>query len=239
MASKQRSGGEAPARMTKAERKQEARRRRIELQRREAARRRNRTIGIAALVVVTVAIVGVIALSADKGGDQGAPRTGPLPGLMTGPQPWPANTGDLAARLNDLSLPPVGGAIHIHSHLDIFVNGVHVPVPANVGISSDAESPLHTHDDTGVVHLESADANTTFTLGEFFDVWGLKLTPSCIGGYCDAGDRSLRIFVNGDPYRDDPRTLRLQDHEEIVITYGTEAQVPTPLPSFDWSKLQP
>lgn len=242
MASQQkpRPGG-TPGRTTKAERREQARRERIEIQRRMERARRNRTIAIVGLVVVGVAVVALVALTPgnDKGGTAASSASGPLPGMMTGAEPWSSNTDDLAGRLSDLSLPPVGGAVHIHSHLDLFVNGSPVAVPADIGISSDAESPLHTHDDTGVIHLESADPNSTFTLGEFFDVWGLRLTSSCVGGYCDSGDRTLQLFVNGKPYDGDVAGLQLANEEEIVMAYGTKDQVPSPLPTFDWSTLNP
>lgn len=239
MASNQKpSGAGAPARATKAERKERARRERIELQRRMARARRNRTIGIAGLVVAAIAVVGVLALTSSDGGKR-TTGNGALAGMMTGPSPWPANLDALADRLGVLELPPFGGTLHWHSHLDIVVNGAPVTVPADVGWGSDVQSPLHTHDDTGTIHLESGDANATFTLGEFFDVWGLKLTPTCIGGLCDSGGTSLRAFVDGRPYQGDPRQIQLKDQEEIVLTYGSASQVPDPLPTFDWSTLQP
>jgi hypothetical protein len=203
-----------------------------------ARQRRNRLIAIVGMVVVGVAIVATLALTSNDGKtNTNGSGNRALPGMMTGPAPWSANTLDLAARLQRLNLPAVGGAIHVHSHLDVFVNGSRVTVPANIGIARDAESPLHTHDETGVVHLESADPNTEFALGQFLDVWGLRLTTTCIGGYCNDANAQLRVFVDGKPYQADPRTLRLKDQEEIVITYGTADQVPSPLPTFDWSKL--
>jgi hypothetical protein len=224
-------------RATKAERKEQARRQRIELQRRMARTRRNRRMVTAAVGVAALVGVAVLALTSGNGGRRS--DTGSLAGMMTGSQPWPSNTADLAGRLGALSLPPVGGAIHIHSHLDISIDGAPVSLPADIGISPAAESPLHTHDATGVIHLESADANATFTLGEFFDVWGLKLTPTCIGGYCDSGGKTVRVFVGGRAYQGDPRSIVLKDHEEIVVAYGSQSQVPDPLPTFDWSTLNP
>jgi hypothetical protein len=203
--------------------------------------RRNRTIAIAAVVIVGVAIVGVVALTSRNDTTTGSTPSGPLTGLMTGPQPWPANVGTLSDRLGEISIPGFGNplALHEHSHLDIVVNGSTVPVPADIGFGPIVRAALHTHDQTGVVHLESNQADATFTLGEFFDVWGLRLTPTCIGGYCASGDKSLRLFVDGEPYEGDPRSLRLTDQEEIVVTYGTQGQVPDPLPTFDWSTLTP
>jgi hypothetical protein len=244
LASKQQPRTASPSRATKAERKEQARRERVELQRKMARQRRNRSIGIAAIVVVGIAVVAVVALTSggDNAGDgNGSTGNAALPGMMTTPQPWPANTLDLAARLRQLELPPFANplALHTHAHLDISVNGSPVTVPADIGFSQEAQAALHTHDTSGVMHMESSQANAKFTLGEFFDVWGLRLTPSCIGGYCDTSTATLRIFVDGKPYEGDPRSLQLSDREEIVITYGTEAQVPKPLPTFDWSSLTP
>jgi hypothetical protein len=161
-----------------------------------------------------------------------------LPGLLASAAPWEANTTDLTGRLNRLGLGQEGVALHIHPHLSIFVSGQEIPIPANIGLTSSLGAPLHTHDVTGVVHVESTDPNRVFTLGEFFDVWGVRFTPTCLGGYCDDGDRRIRMFVDGSAYRSDPRALTLADHEQIVLTYGTPAQVPDPLPEFDFSGLQ-
>jgi hypothetical protein len=236
-----RTGGTA-ARPTKAERKEQARLQRIEIERRMARSRRTRTIAIAAVLIAGVAIVGLAALTSSS--DGGSATNSPQPqltGLMTGPEPWPANLETLPSRVGEITLPPFGNplAMHEHAHLDLYVNGSPVLVPADIGFGSQAQTALHTHDTSGVVHMESSQADATFTLGEFFDVWGLRLTPTCIGGYCDGGASSVRVFVNGKPYEGDPRAVRLQDGQEIVVAYGTEKQVPNPLPTFDWSQLQP
>jgi hypothetical protein len=63
---------------------------------------------------------------------------------------------------------------HIHTHLDIFINGKESVVPSNIGIIPDnCIYWLHTHDDTGIIHIESPD-DRSFTLGQFFDVWRQK-----------------------------------------------------------------
>ena len=70
----------------------------------------------------------------------------------------------------------------------------------------------------------------TYTLGDFFAVWGVRLTPTCLGGYC-AGGRRLRVYVNGRPYQGDPTGLVLAAHQELVVTFGTAGQLPSPVPS--------
>jgi hypothetical protein len=46
-------------------------------------------------------------------------------------------------------------------------------------------SPIHTHDTSGIVHIESPTVRP-FTLGQFFDVWGVRFTSDCIGGDCNS-----------------------------------------------------
>jgi hypothetical protein len=231
---------------TKAERRDQARQERHALQRKMERRRRLRSLTTRVVVVLAVLGVagGVLLLTRSR-----SPKTGPvevsgapsidptiLPGILTGPAPWPANTKDLEARLSAIGLPALsaeGTELHIHQHLDLYVNGTKQVVPAEIGIITSPQvvfSPLHTHDTSGIVHVESPTIRS-FTLGEFFDVWGVRFTPTCIGGYCAQGDRTLRVYVDGQLATGDPTTLELFAHEEIVVTYGTEAELPDPIPS--------
>ena len=149
-----------------------------------------------------------------------------LPGLQTGEPPWIAETQNLRARLKAINLPALsqeGNAVHIHEHLDVFIHDQRVTVPADIGINYAERfiSPLHTHDRTGVIHVES-DEVRDFTLGEFFDVWGVRFTRDCIGVYCAKLNNKLRVFSNGKPVTGDPRNLVLTAHQEIAIAYGPE-----------------
>jgi hypothetical protein len=208
---------------------------------REAAARRRarRRLGVAALAVL-LAVGLVVAVTVGRSGSRQAPAAtaatpADLPGLQTGPAPWGANTADLATRLRAVGLPPLspmeGTAVHIHQHLDLYVDGRKVPVPARIGIHPAAGfAPLHTHDTSGVIHVESPTVRD-YTLGQFFAVWGVRFTPSCLGGYCAGGGRRLRVYVDGAPVRGDPTTITLEPHQEIVVAFGTAAQLPSPIPA--------
>ena len=216
---------------------QQARRRREAALARQVARRRQRRrrLGIAAvLAVVLVAGTGALAFSVAGRHRQAVASPAALAGLRTGPPPWGANTTDLAERLQAIGVPPLsameGEAVHIHQHLDLYVDGRKVPVPAGVGIDpAVGYAPLHTHDASGVIHVESPTVRT-YTLGEFFAVWGVRFTPSCLGGDCAAGDRQLRVYVDGRAYQGDPTTLALAAHQELVVAFGTAAELPSPVP---------
>jgi hypothetical protein len=149
--------------------------------------------------------------------------------------PWGANSAHLRERLRALGLPalPVEGkALHTHEHLDLYLDGKHVAVPANVGIGSDPRffSPLHTHDRTGILHVESP-TRTTYTLGQFFAVWGVRLNATCIGSYCAGNGRALQAFVDGKRVAGNPAQIPLRRHEEIVLAFGTRAERPKRIPS--------
>jgi hypothetical protein len=194
-------------------------------------------LAVGAFVVALLAISILRSLTAN-GSTLSADASARLPGMLATDAPWPSNTARLADRLAVLGLPPVGGVQHIHAFLAIVVDGRRVPVPADIGLAADAESPLHVHEgEPGIVHVESWSTSWRATLGEFFDVWGVRLSATCIGGYCDDASRSLDVFVDGRPYAGDPRTLPLVDHEVVVLTYGTAGDVPSPLPTFDWSRF--
>ena len=194
----------------------------------------------ALLSAPTIAVVAVAAVVAATGNS--SPRTplvppANLPGELTGPAPWPANIGQLHARLSAIGLPALGAQgtrLHIHQHRDVYVHGRRVTVPAGIGIGINGLqvffSPLHTHDATGVVHVESPVVKT-FTLGQFIAVWGVRFTPGCLGGYCTHGADRIRVYSDGKLVSGDLRALPLEEHEEIVVTYGTKAELPKPIPS--------
>lgn len=149
--------------------------------------------------------------------------------------PWGANRTNLRARLHVLGLPalPVEGrALHIHQHLDLYLNGTHVAVPAGIGIDPGRRffSPLHTHDRTGILHVESP-TRTAYTLGQFFGVWGVRLSARCIGRYCAGGGRTLQAFVDGRRVSGDAAVIPLRRHEEIVLAFGTRPELPKRIPS--------
>ncbi len=169
------------------------------------------------------------------------PRTttpvGQLPGLLTTRAPWGANSADALTRASDVGLPAEGSLQHIHANLRIFVHGKQETVPQGIGISGSNGTSLHTHDTSGTIHVESSKVRA-FTLGEFFDVWGVRFTSSCLGGYCTGGSNRLQVFVGGQEQAGDPGNVVLHDHDVIVVTFGTGAELPNPIPAtFDFNSV--
>ena len=142
--------------------------------------------------------------------------------------------------------PVIGNLVrHDHVHLDVIVNGKHVTVPAGVGQAAPrdhgpcppatiqvgdctpghvyaadvANSPIHTHSTSGIIHVEP-DRAGTYTLGSFFDEWGVRFTAGCVGGYCTGHGKQLRVYVNGKRVTGNPRQIALGNRQEIAVMYG-------------------
>jgi len=121
--------------------------------RNESGSARKRRRGLLLLLSTGIAIVAVIGLlfvapSVDRSGEPSGP-----------PDPAAACVQHTSA------------GIHWHVVLRITIAGADQKVPGGIGISPGCMSPLHTHAADGVIHIEYSGP-VTFTLGQFFDVWG-------------------------------------------------------------------
>jgi hypothetical protein len=180
----------------------------------------------ASLLVLAVSLALLLAGC----GSSTAPPAGLVmsgPGLATGMPPWPPEYAHLAERLRSLGLPPGGKeTVHWHALLHIYVKGLLVSPPANIGLepAKHLESSLHTHDRTGIIHMESP-YRYNFTLGDFFSVWGVKLGPAQLGGLSGLGGDKLHFYVNGKPLRN-PAAYAMRNRDSIVIGYGAESEFP-------------
>ncbi|MEM0482517.1 MAG: C2H2-type zinc finger protein [Nitrososphaerota archaeon] len=110
---------------------------------------------------------------------------------------------------------------HVHTLLEIYVRGEKVKIPANIGIiPGRCMYWLHTHDETGLIHIE-APRQMRFTLGQFFDVWGQRLSnDNVLGMDLASSGLAMRIYVDGERYSGDPREIELVDNRSIVLDIG-------------------
>ena len=117
---------------------------------------------------------------------------------------------------------------HIHAHLAVYVNGSARTIPEGIGImrprseEPSAEGPdvfsgscfytLHTHTDDGIIHIE-LPVQRTYTLGNFFDVWGIGLNGNQVGPASGA----VIAYVNGQRYSGNVRSIPLNLHNLIQL----------------------
>jgi len=110
---------------------------------------------------------------------------------------------------------------HIHPHLNVTFDGTPLTVPSQIGIDSSlwkdhsldqygtpGFAPLHTHDVSGTIHVEST-INRNYTLGEFLNIWG----------GLDTSGKTVRANVDGKPVSNF-RDIILRDGEQIKLDVG-------------------
>jgi hypothetical protein len=148
---------------------------------------------------------------------------------------WPTSTSSSAGTSEPTPLAPRGAvtgspvdgigsgtmeqlAFHIHAHVAIYAAGRERLVPAGIGIVGDGAAFywLHTHDESGIIHME-APMQRGFTLGELFDMWGQPLSATQVGPALG----SVTVLVNGTAVGGDPRTVPLDAHAVIQLDVGT------------------
>jgi hypothetical protein len=128
-----------------------------------------------------------------------------------------------------------GAVEHVHAHILLVDRGRTQNVPANIGIPNGASCLywIHTHSADGFIHIESP-VKRPFTLGQFFDIWGMDLSRTQAANLIAPRGRRLSIWVDGRSYAGDPNKIVLLDHESIVIQNGPPFAKPG---KVDWGAL--
>jgi hypothetical protein len=122
-------------------------------------------------------------------------------------------------------------AFHIHAHLTIFISGHAFQIPYGIGIGPPVQGVnttagpfvtagscfmwLHTHALDGIIHIEAPKLQT-FTLGQFFSVWGVKLSSARIGSRVG----KVTAFYNGKVWTGDPGNIPLTSEAQIQLDLG-------------------
>ncbi|HLY86517.1 MAG TPA: hypothetical protein VKO84_08420 [Gaiellaceae bacterium] len=166
--------------------------------------------------------------------------------LESGPEIAPAGGPSPGGSVDGIACAPSEQLLfHIHARLTIFVNGKSRAVPAGVGFGSPVveQTPkgpvvgsgtcvawLHTHTTDGIIHIESP-VQRTFTLGNFFDVWGESLSKTQVGPVTG----NVTAIVDGRTWVGDPRTIPLTEHAQIQLEVGTP--LVAPVRNTSWAGL--
>jgi hypothetical protein len=172
--------------------------------------------------------------STTAGGQTPGPEGIPL---EPGPELAPASSTTQGATVDGIQCAPVEQLVyHIHSHVQVYVNGEPRSLPAAIGLIGPVaqDTPygkfygaqtcyywLHTHTNDGVIHVESP-SKRIYTLGNFFDEWRQPLSPTQVAG----AKGKVTAFLNGKPWTKNPRTIPLIPHASIDLDVGTPVVPP-------------
>jgi hypothetical protein len=115
--------------------------------------------------------------------------------------------------------------MHFHPRLNLMIDGKPATVPSQIGIDPSlwkdhsldqygmqamtngmsGMAPLHTHDATGIIHVESSIIRN-YTLGDFLTIWG----------GLDTTGKTVKATIDGKPVSDYRGTI-LKDGEQINL----------------------
>lgn len=149
------------------------------------------------------------------------------------------STGGLGQEVEGLAcLPTMPDEYHVHTHLSIFLNGEALAIPGNVGIHDQGAGlpncfyQIHTHDSSGKLHIEAEEAGT-FTLGQFFAIWGQSLTDTDVAGLTGM---PVVVYVTDDgevtEVTENWGDIELTSHRLITIQVGTAIDE---IPNITWN----
>jgi hypothetical protein len=180
----------------------------------------------------------------------------PAPKTTLGPEQIPVPSGPkLATLINAASGQTIDGiqcqtsektVTHVHTHLTVFVNGQPRVIPYGIGIpGAQAEAVqggpfvstgscfywLHSHANDGIIHIESPSTSESFTLGQYFDIWGQPLSTTQVG----PATGPVTVFFDGKLFKGNPRDLPLGDHYQIQLDVGTPIVAPVNI--TNWAQL--
>jgi hypothetical protein len=149
---------------------------------------------------------------------------------------WPPNYDNLQGAISAMGLPASSAtmayATHFHAHVTLYVDGRQTPVPSQVGIdpSTQTLAAIHTHDDSGIIHMEAGEKHFAPPLQDVFNIWGVRFNSQCIGGYCGG----VEMWVNGKP-NTQLGTYILHEHDVITIVEGTQPDGFKPDTTYPWA----
>jgi hypothetical protein len=185
-----------------------------------------------------------------------APSPAPAPGLPTtvdggsiqdahqiGTATFPEGvtaTGGTGQDVAGVACGPANLTSTKFTHLSIVRNGEQLAIPGRVGIVRDAAGMLtcvysihtHTNDRSGRIHTEGP-VPATYTLGQFFAIWGMPLLANNVAGITTDALTAVYVVDNGTvtQFSGDPATIELTSHRHIVLQLGTAI---TEIPIYTW-----
>jgi hypothetical protein len=192
--------------------------------------------------LLLVAAAALAAVAAAAAASVPAPAPGPL-----GPEGVPIPKGPVLADVQRVKLgqtiegvtcqPVEKIAFHIHAHLTVFVGTKAYQVPYGIGIGpplqgvNTAAGPfvssgscfmwLHTHASDGIIHME-APRQMSFTLGQFFAVWGIPLSSSQVG----PAKGKVTAFYDGKAWAKGPGSIPLTSEAQVQLDVGSPVVAP-------------
>lgn len=135
-----------------------------------------------------------------------------------------------------------GSAEHLETYVELYANDQQQTIPTGIGIDTAAKCsyPLTVQPGQANVITTQSSTKTSYTLGQFFDVWGQPLSGTQVAQHAATGGGNVTVEMwdaqgTFSSYHGDPRTIPLSNHETIAIL--VDSPNAHPLPYGNWSSV--
>ncbi len=220
-----------PTKQVRKKERRDEQRKQAEARLRAAKNRRTSLIGLIVGGVVLVAVVLSVYFFVIAPNNAANGQTGSGTNTNTS-----APTDSLAPVVDNIGCYANEGSVsHIHVHVSVYIDGKAVAIPAQIGIpqTSTCLYWLHTHDTSGVIHIESP-IQRDYTLGNFLHIWHQQFAQLQYPLQLDSSS-GWTVYVNGQPYTGDFYSLTLTAH--MLITMGYQSPGIQPDTTYNWGGL--
>lgn len=129
---------------------------------------------------------------------------------------------------------------HTDTYVELYANDQQQTIPTGIGIEANCSYPLTVQPGQANVITASSSTSATYTLSQFFDIWGKPLSSTQVAQYAanNGGHVTIEIWDGQGHfsfYSGDPRSIPLQNHETIAILVNSPNA--HPLPYSNWSSV--
>lgn len=131
-----------------------------------------------------------------------------------------AKLGGYRGSILQVCVNHTGAGMHIHPNLEIMIDGVTQTIPKDIGVGGACMRPIHTHDESGRIHVEFP-GKRDFTLGDFFTLWSKPFDETHLLDKVVDNTHEIIMTVNDQPSTEF-RNQVLKDGDKIVLKYQTK-----------------
>jgi hypothetical protein len=174
---------------------------------------RNRRFTIIGSVIAVVLIIAGFSIYSLVNANRKANTSG-APSVDTSSSVAPV-VDNIACEVNEQTV------YHIHAHLSLYINGQKQALTPNIGINEQQGCYywLHTHDNSGVIHIESPQ-QVIYTLGNFFHIWSQQFSQLQYPIELNV-QSGWQVYVDGKPYKGDFNAIPLNAHTLVTMAYNS------------------
>lgn len=112
---------------------------------------------------------------------------------------------------------------HQHAEFFLYQDGTQIEIPGGIGLTPTCMHPVHTHDNSGTIHMEYP-RRVHVTLGDFFAMQGILFSDTQVGPIKKSDGYRITVAVNGKVRKQWYAGTPLRDGDTITLRIASPKQ---------------